>query len=311
MHAAELAVTNLGVIDELAVVLGPGLTAVTGETGAGKTMLVESIELLVGGRADPILVRPGAAEATVEGRFVVADDEIVLARVVPRDGRSRAYVNGRLAPASALAEHGAGLVDLHGQHAHQSLLAASSQRAALDAFGGDRPGARCWRRGPRCAGWTRRSPRSAATSGSGPARSTCCGSRSPSWPPPASTIPTRTAGSSGGGRAGRCAAHRDAAAEAAAGLSVGGAGGRGRGPGGLGAERPGPVRRADGAARGSWPPSWPTWPARSGPPARRSPTTPSGWRPCVNGASACGSCAASTATRSPTSSPTTRMRPSD
>ncbi|MGH9118117.1 MAG: AAA family ATPase, partial [Acidimicrobiales bacterium] len=93
----ELAVTNLGVIDELAVVIGPGLTAVTGETGAGKTMLVESIELLVGGRADPILVRPGAAEATVEGRFLVGDDEVVLARVIPRDGRSRAYVNGRLA----------------------------------------------------------------------------------------------------------------------------------------------------------------------------------------------------------------------
>ncbi len=133
---AELAVTNLGVIDELAVVLGPGLTALTGETGAGKTMLVESIELLVGGRADPILVRPGAGEATVEGRFVTGDDEVVLARVVPRDGRSRAYVNGRLAPAAALAEHGAGLVDLHGQHAHQSLLSAASQRAALDAFGG-------------------------------------------------------------------------------------------------------------------------------------------------------------------------------
>jgi DNA repair protein RecN (Recombination protein N) len=133
---AELAVTNLGVIADLRVVLGPGLTAVTGETGAGKTMLVESIELLVGGRADPVLVRPGAAEATVEGRFVAGDDEVVLARVVPRDGRSRAYVNGRLAPAAALAELAAGLVDLHGQHAHQSLLSAASQRAALDAFAG-------------------------------------------------------------------------------------------------------------------------------------------------------------------------------
>ena len=67
---AELAVTNLGVIDELSLVLGPGLTALTGETGAGKTLLVEAIELLVGGRADPVLVRPGAAEARVEGRFV-------------------------------------------------------------------------------------------------------------------------------------------------------------------------------------------------------------------------------------------------
>src|SRR5688572_16875629 len=112
------------------------MTALTGETGAGKTVLVESIELLVGGRADPILVRPGAGEATVEGRFVDGDDELVLSRVIPRDGRSRAYVNGRLAPASALAEHGAGLLDLHGQHAHQSLLSAASQRAALDTFAG-------------------------------------------------------------------------------------------------------------------------------------------------------------------------------
>jgi DNA repair protein RecN (Recombination protein N) len=138
---AELAVTNLGVIADLGVVLGPGLTAVTGETGAGKTMLVESIELLVGGRADPVLVRPGAAEATVEGRFVSGDDEVVLTRVVPRDGRSRAYVNGRLAPASALAERAAGLVDLHGQHTHQSLLSVASQRSALDAFAGINLGA--------------------------------------------------------------------------------------------------------------------------------------------------------------------------
>jgi DNA repair protein RecN (Recombination protein N) len=132
----ELAVANLGVIDELSVVLGPGLTALTGETGAGKTMLVEAIELLVGGRAEPMIVRPGAGEASIEGRFVTGDgEEVVLARVIPRDGRSRAYVNGRLAPASALAEWGARLVDLHGQHAHQSLLTAASQRDALDGFG--------------------------------------------------------------------------------------------------------------------------------------------------------------------------------
>src|SRR3954447_9652761 len=111
------------------------MTAPRGEAGAGKTMLVEARELLVGGRADPTLVRPGADEATIEGRFVVDDDEIVLARVVPAVGRSRAYVNGRLAPASALAEWGSRLVDLHGQHEHQSLLSAAVQRAALDHFG--------------------------------------------------------------------------------------------------------------------------------------------------------------------------------
>ncbi len=131
----ELGVTDLGVIDGLRLVFGPGMTALTGETGAGKTMLVEAIELLVGGRADPMLVRPGAAEATVEARFAIDDEEVVLTRVVPRDGRSRAYLNGRLATAATLADFGERLVDLHGQHVHQSLLGAPTQRAALDAFG--------------------------------------------------------------------------------------------------------------------------------------------------------------------------------
>ncbi|MDQ3574150.1 MAG: AAA family ATPase [Actinomycetota bacterium] len=131
----ELRIRDLGVIARADLVLEPGMTAVTGETGAGKTMLVEAIELLVGGRADAALVRAGAGEAWVEGRFVVEDREIVLARAVPAAGRSRAYVDGRMAPVAALAEAGAGLVDLHGQHAHQSLLATATQRAALDAFG--------------------------------------------------------------------------------------------------------------------------------------------------------------------------------
>src|SRR5204863_337389 len=75
--------------------------------------------------------------AVVEGRFVDGDsgDEVVLARVVPASGRTRAYVDGRMAPVAALAEAGAALVDLHGQHAHQSLLGTAVQRAALDAFG--------------------------------------------------------------------------------------------------------------------------------------------------------------------------------
>src|SRR5947209_4353797 len=131
----ELAVRDLGVIDDLRLVLGPGMTALTGETGAGKTLVVEAIELLVGGRADGVLVRQGADEARVEGRFVVGDEERVLARVVPAHGRSRAYIDGRMATASELASVGAELVDLHGQHAHQSLLATSAQRLALDQFG--------------------------------------------------------------------------------------------------------------------------------------------------------------------------------
>jgi DNA repair protein RecN (Recombination protein N) len=132
----ELHIEQLGVIAELDLVLGPGLTALTGETGAGKTMLVEAISLLVGGRADATLIRPGASEARVEGRFDLDGEELVLARVIPSDGRTRAYVNGRLATVGTLSEQGARLVDLHGQHSHQSLLSAAVQRAALDRFGG-------------------------------------------------------------------------------------------------------------------------------------------------------------------------------
>lgn len=133
----ELHIENLGVIERLELMLGPGLTALTGETGAGKTMLVEAIELLVGGRADASVVRHGATEARVDGRFVGGDgNETILSRVIPADGRSRAYVNGRLATVALLAEAAADAVDLHGQHAHQNLLSVATQRAALDEFGG-------------------------------------------------------------------------------------------------------------------------------------------------------------------------------
>jgi DNA repair protein RecN (Recombination protein N) len=132
----ELHIENLGVIGTVDLVLGPGLTAITGETGAGKTMVVEALELVVGGRADPAMVRPGAAEARIDARFLSGDDEVVLSRVVPVDGRSRAYVDGRPVTVAAIADAGATLVDLHGQHAHQRLLSTASQRSALDAFGG-------------------------------------------------------------------------------------------------------------------------------------------------------------------------------
>jgi DNA repair protein RecN (Recombination protein N) len=132
----ELAVRDLGVIEELSLEFGPGMTAVTGETGAGKTLIVQAIELLTGGRADPVVVRSGATEATVQGRFLIDAEEHVLTRVVPAAGRSRGYVDGRMATAGALAELAGGLVDLHGQHAHQSLLAQRVQRDALDRFAG-------------------------------------------------------------------------------------------------------------------------------------------------------------------------------
>ena len=135
----ELHIENLGVIERADLHLGAGLTALTGETGAGKTMLIEAIDLLVGGRADASVVRTGAAEARVDARILIegkdGPDELVLSRVIPADGRSRAYVNGRPATVATLAELTDGVIDLHGQHAHQSLLSVVAQRAALDAFG--------------------------------------------------------------------------------------------------------------------------------------------------------------------------------
>lgn len=134
---AELAVRNLGVISSARLVLGAGMTALTGETGAGKTLVVQAVQLLMGGRADPAMVRSGADEAVVEGRFVGPDgSERVLRRVIPAAGRSRAYLDGTMASAPELAELGIGLVDLHGQHQHQSLLRPRTQREALDRWGG-------------------------------------------------------------------------------------------------------------------------------------------------------------------------------
>lgn len=135
----DLRVRDLGVIEDLTLRLGPGMTALTGETGAGKTLLVEALSLVLGGRATPELVRAGATEALVEARFELPgedDRELLAARSVPADGRSRAWVDGRMAPLAALAESAGALVDLHGQHEHQSLLSASAQRRALDTFAG-------------------------------------------------------------------------------------------------------------------------------------------------------------------------------
>jgi DNA repair protein RecN (Recombination protein N) len=132
----ELVVHDLGVIERGEVVFGTGMTALTGETGAGKTLVVEAISLLLGGRADVGLIRAGCEEARVDGRFHRGTDEVVLSRVIPRSGRSRAYINGHPVPVIELQTIGAALLDLHGQHAHQSLASAAAQRDALDAFGG-------------------------------------------------------------------------------------------------------------------------------------------------------------------------------
>jgi DNA repair protein RecN (Recombination protein N) len=136
----ELRVRDLGVIEDLSLTFGPGMTALTGETGAGKTLVVEALHLVLGGRANPDLVRAGASEALVEARFIADgagdENEIVIARSVPAAGRSRAWVNGRMSPVSALTEAAADLVEIHGQHEHQSLTNPAAQRNVLDAFAG-------------------------------------------------------------------------------------------------------------------------------------------------------------------------------
>ncbi len=136
-HLVELHVRDLGVIDDVTVALDAGMTALTGETGAGKTLLIGALSLLLGGRADPSVVRAGADEAYVEGRFVDDDggDEVVLARSVARAGRSKAWIDGRAAPVGALTEAATGLLELHGQHQHRTLVVPEAQRRALDAFG--------------------------------------------------------------------------------------------------------------------------------------------------------------------------------
>ncbi len=138
---SELRVRDLGVIEDVTVELGSGMTAWTGETGAGKTLLVEAVSLLLGGRSDASVVRAGAAEAVVEGRFTDATadgeaDPTILARTVARSGRSRAWIDGRMASIGALEELASGLVELHGQHLHRALVRPDAQRRALDHYAG-------------------------------------------------------------------------------------------------------------------------------------------------------------------------------
>src|SRR4051794_11267691 len=133
----ELRVENLLLIERAELRLAPGLNVLTGETGAGKTVLAHALDLLLGGRARPGIVRPGADEAYVEGLFEGADGEdVVLARRVTAAGRTRAYVNGRWAPAADLQELAAPLLSFYGQHEHRKLMLTSAQLELLDAFCG-------------------------------------------------------------------------------------------------------------------------------------------------------------------------------
>lgn len=133
----ELRIENLGVIDSISLLLPRGSIAVTGETGAGKTMVLSAIQLLMGARAEPDMVRRGSDQAIVEGRFIDADGvEVVAKRVVPASGRSRAYLDGSLATASELQSRIGPLVDISAQHSQQSLMQTSTQRESLDLFCG-------------------------------------------------------------------------------------------------------------------------------------------------------------------------------
>ena len=189
----ELHVRDLGVIDDVTVGLGPGMTALTGETGAGKTLLVGALSLLLGGRADPAVVRSGADEALVEGRFGDVDggDEITLARTVAREGRSKAWVDGRMVPVGALAEAAAGLIELHGQHQHRALVVPEAQRRALDAFGVDRHRTADGRPYPAGRHCCARRRGSGATPADGPGTPRSWRSRSPRSMPRPSPEPTR------------------------------------------------------------------------------------------------------------------------
>lgn len=130
-----LAIRHLAVIDHLEVDLASGLTVLTGETGAGKSMFVEAIDLLLGGRASSDLVRTGEDLATVQAVFETADGrEVLVRREVSAQGRSRAFINDALVTTAALRELGATLVDLHGQHEHQALLDPSQHITLLDAY---------------------------------------------------------------------------------------------------------------------------------------------------------------------------------
>jgi DNA repair protein RecN (Recombination protein N) len=128
----ELVVRNLGVIREARIDLGPGLTVITGETGAGKTLLLGALRLLLGADARSDLVGPFGDEAVVEGRFVAGDVEIGVGRRLRREGRSRAYLNGSIASAEALDEAAAGAVEIIGQHDQLTITRPGEIRRLLD-----------------------------------------------------------------------------------------------------------------------------------------------------------------------------------
>ena len=152
----ELSIKNFAIIDQLRVEFAPGLNVFTGETGAGKSIIVDALNLALGERASSDLIRTGSDEAVVEAAFelnshgpaavraILADqgiaiepgEDLIVRRVISSAGKNKVYINGSLANLATLADLGARLADIHGQHEHQSLLAIDLQRDMLDSFGG-------------------------------------------------------------------------------------------------------------------------------------------------------------------------------
>lgn len=147
----ELQIKNFAVIDQVALDLGPGLNVLTGETGAGKTIILNSLGLISGGRISSDIIRHGEEEASVEALFGVLpgqlrdklreggygdEEDLVIKRIVSRSGKNRIYLNGGLCPLGFLSEAGAHLIHIYGQHEHQALLKSESHLKLLDAYGG-------------------------------------------------------------------------------------------------------------------------------------------------------------------------------
>jgi DNA repair protein RecN (Recombination protein N) len=131
-----LSIEHLAVIDKVEVDFDSGFTVLTGETGAGKSILVEAVGLLLGARASSELVRTGEQTATIQAIFDGPDGEVIVRREITAQGRSRAFVNGALATAGALRDLASQLLEMHGQHEHQGLLVAESHLDLLDAYAG-------------------------------------------------------------------------------------------------------------------------------------------------------------------------------
>src|SRR5215510_3171768 len=130
-----LRIRNLAVIEAVEVEFEPGFNVLTGETGAGKSILVEAVGLLLGARASSDLVRTGEAQATIEAIFETdAPEELVVRREITSQGRSRSFINGALATSAALRDLSARLVELHGQHEHQALLDPLTHLPLLDQY---------------------------------------------------------------------------------------------------------------------------------------------------------------------------------